>query len=398
MRVAQVCPYSLSVPGGVQSQVLGLARALRSLGHEARVLAPCDSAPPDESVIPLGSSVPLASNGSVAPVAPDPACVSRTLWALAGERFDVVHLHEPMVPGPTLAALLVSDLPIVGTFHRNGPSRVYWVLRPLAPWASRRLDLRCAVSADAATTARAALGGNYTVVPNGVEIARFAKAAPWPTKGPTVVFVGRHEPRKGLEVLIEAFSRLPPDTHLWVVGNGPQSTALRRATAGQERIEWLGRVSEEEKASRLKGADVYAAPSIHGESFGVVLLEAMAAGTPVVATDLPGYRMVARNGADAILVRPGDASDLTAALASVLTDRGRAEGLAAAGSDRAAALSVERTAESYVSLYHDLLDSGAGGEARLMRLHPGRLARSGVEMVRPSGRGRAAARRPSSRP
>lgn len=365
VRVAQVCPYSLSIPGGVQGQVLGLARALRTLGHEARVLGPCDDEPPDVSVVPLGRSIPLAANGSVAPVAPDPACVLRTLSALAEERFDIIHLHEPLVPGPTLTSLLTSRAPIVGTFHRYGASRAYRLLGSLARWAADRLDLRCAVSVDARTTAAAALGGEYKVIPNGVEVAAFAKAPPWPTLGPTVIFVGRHEPRKGLDILIQAFGQLPDDTRLWVIGDGPQSAELRRRTAGQARIEWLGRVSEPEKASRLQGAHVYVAPSTHGESFGVVLLEAMAAGATIVATDLRAYRMVARDRVDALLVPPGDSRALAGALLAVLSDRGLAEGLAAAGTARATEFALEGIAERYVELYEGLLMRGAGGHARL---------------------------------
>lgn len=354
VRVAQVCSYSLTVPGGVQGQVLGLAQALRELGHEARVLAPCDGLPPDQSVIPLGRSIRFAANGSVAPVAPDPACALRTRQVLAGEGFDVVHLHEPLVPGPTLTALVTSRIPLVGTFHRSGASRAYRLLAPVVRRVGRRLDLRCAVSADAAATASAALGGEYTLVPNGIDIDRYAKAEAWPTAGPTIMFVGRHEPRKGLATLIEAFAALPPDTRLWVAGQGPQSEELRRRSAGQTRIEWLGRISEAEKAARLRGADVYAAPSTGGESFGVVLLEAMAAGTPIVATDLPAYRSVAREGVEALLVPPGDAERLALALRSVLDRGGLAAELAGAAAGRVLEFAMPRIAERYAALYADV--------------------------------------------
>ncbi|MGH9064180.1 MAG: glycosyltransferase family 4 protein [Acidimicrobiales bacterium] len=374
VRVALVCPYSLSIPGGVQSQVLGLARALRRQGHEARVLAPCDGPPPDHSVIPLGRSIPFSANGSVAPVAPDPACALRTVRALANEGFDVVHLHEPLVPGPTLTALLTTELPVVGTFHRCGYSRAYRVLGPLVRWVATRVDRRCAVSVDARATAVAALGGDYTVVPNGVEPERFGRAAPWPTAGPTIVFVGRHEPRKGLATLLDAFDLLPDDTRLWVAGDGPQSAELQ-ARCTSSRVEWLGRINDAEKASRLRGADVYVAPSEHGESFGVVLLEAMAAGTAIVASDLRGYRLVARAGIDALLVPPGDAPALAEALAQVLDNRRLAEKLAAAGLARAAEFAMERVAGRYAELYAELLGNGAGGASHLSRLGPARMIR-----------------------
>src|SRR5438445_10419929 len=155
MRVALVSPYSLTLPGGVQGQVLGLARSLRAMGHEARVLAPCDGPPPDVGVTPLGDCVPLAANGSVAPIAPDPSCALRTLRALRDERFDVLHLHEPLAPGPTIVGLLAPAAPKVGTFHAAGGSAAYRWLRPFTAWMARHLSIRFDVSeADRASAAR----------------------------------------------------------------------------------------------------------------------------------------------------------------------------------------------------------------------------------------------------
>jgi phosphatidylinositol alpha-mannosyltransferase len=330
---------------------MGLARSLRSQGHEVRVLAPCDGAPPDLGVTPLGNSVPLSTNGSVAPIAPDLPCALRTIRALRDEAFDVVHLHEPLVPGPTLTALLFSEGPMVGTFHRAGPSAAYDLLRPLVVRLARRLALRCAVSEDARATAEAAVGGDYELVFNGIEVDRFSKASPWPTDGPTIFFIGRHEPRKGLAVLLSAFGRLPDTTRLWVAGDGPQTEALRAATASETRVEWLGRICDEEAASRLRGADVFCAPSTHGESFGVVLLEAMAAHTAIVATDLPGYRAVAHPGCHAVMVAPGDPEALAGALRQVLTDPGFASRLADAGEARAQEFAMDRLADRYAELY-----------------------------------------------
>jgi len=355
VRIAQVCPYSLTVPGGVQGQVTGLARSLRSLGHHVVVLGPCDGPPPEPGVRPLGRSIPLAANGSVAPIAPDVACALRTIAALADEHFDVVHLHEPLVPGPTLTGLLYRDGPVVGTFHMAGASAAYRMLRPLlARWADR-LTLRCAVSQDAIYTARQALGGRYELVFNAIDTLPFAKATPTPTAGPTVFFIGRHEPRKGLAVLLRAFASLPADTRLWIASDGPQTAELLAEHGGDPRIEWLGRIDDGERAARMRGADVVCAPSIHGESFGVVLLEAMAAGTPVVASDLPGYRTVATDGVDAVLVPPGDAGALAEGLRAVLGDRRLAEALSAAGEARAAELSMDRLAERYLDLFASLL-------------------------------------------
>ena len=355
MRVGLVCPYSLTIPGGVQGQVLGLARELRMLGHDARVLGPCDGPPPDGGVTALGRSIPFASNGSVAPVAPDVSCALRTIRALRDENFDVLHLHEPLVPGPTTTALLLRDAPMVGTFHRSGPSGAYRALRPLVQWGARRLALRCAVSEEARSTAQDALGGEYDLLFNGIEIERFAKATPTPTDGPTIVFVGRHEDRKGLSILLDAMKHLPADVRLWVSGEGPQTEELRAAHGGDPRITWLGRVGDDEKASLLTGADVFCAPSLHGESFGVVLLEAMAAGTPIVASELDGYKLVARNGQDAVLVPPGDAMALARALECVLSDGARARRLVASGELRAAEFSMTNLAEQYLARYEAAL-------------------------------------------
>jgi len=351
VRVGLVCPYSLHLPGGVQGQVLALGRALRAVGVDARVLAPCDGPPPDTSVIPLGKSVPFASNGSMAPIAPDPSCALRTIRALRDEGFDVVHLHEPLVPGPALTALVFTELPTVGTFHRAGESAIYRSMRPLTRWAAKRLSLRCAVSEDALDTARKALGGEYELLFNGIDIPRFAKADPWPTEGPTILFVGRHEPRKGLAVLIDALAQLGPDVRLWVAGDGPQTARLRNRTVADRRVQWLGRIDDDELARRIRGADLLCAPSLHGESFGVVLLEGMAAGTPVVASDLPGYRNVARPGVDACLVRPADSEALAAAIREVLVGGPRVQEMVASGEDRAAHFSMERLAACYLELY-----------------------------------------------
>ncbi len=335
--------------------MLGLARALRSQGHQVRVLAPCDGPPPDGGVAPLGRSIPLAGNGSVAPLAPDLPCALRTIRTLRDEDFDVVHLHEPLAPGPTLTTLLYTDRPTVGTFHRSGASLAYSLLRPLARTAVGYLAWRCAVSADAQATAQAALGGVYEPVFNGIETERFAKATAWPTDGPTIVFIGRHEPRKGVETLLAAFSRLPPDTRLWMVGEGPQTTELRQRTIDDGRIEWLGRISDSEVASRLRGAEVFCAPSLHGESFGVVLLEAMAAHTAIVASDLPAYRKVTGDGRDALLVPPGDVDALADALRLALEDRGLGERLAVAGEARAGDFAMDRLAERYAQIYTEIM-------------------------------------------
>ena len=358
VRVGMICPYSLSVPGGVQGQALGLARALREIGHEVSVLGPCDGPPPEAGIIPVGVSIPTAANGSVAPIAPDVSAQLRTIRAMRDEEFEVLHLHEPLCPGPTQTAVLFRLAPIVGTFHAAGDSLGYELLRPMVRWGASRLSLRCAVSEDAKKLAEAALGGDYELVFNGVEVDRYAKAVPWARRrgdGPTILFLGRHEPRKGLAMLLDAVRRLGPEVRVWIAGDGPETEALKARHAGDPRLEWLGRIPEEEKLARLRAADVFCAPSLRGESFGVVLLEAMAAGTPVVACDLPGYANVARANRDALLVPVGDDGALAEALRRVFTEPGLADRVVASGSERAAEFSVELLAESYVALYERVL-------------------------------------------
>jgi phosphatidylinositol alpha-mannosyltransferase len=254
-----------------------------------------------------------------------------------------------------MTAVIAAATPKVGTFHAAGGSAAYRWLFPVTRWMAGRLSIRCAVSEDAREMARRALGGDYELLHNGIEIERFSKATPWPTTGPTIFFVGRHEPRKGLTVLLEALAHLPSDVRVWVGGDGPETESLQERWGDDERVEWLGRLDDDQVARRVRGADVFCAPSLHGESFGVVLLEAMAAQTSIVASDLPGYRNVARAGQDAVLVPPGDAKALATALVDVLQHPTMAESLVASGDARAAEFSMDVLAERYVELYERAL-------------------------------------------
>ena len=210
--------------------------------------------------------------------------------------------------------------PIVGTFHAAGQSSSYQIFYWFLKWAVGHIDRKVVVSKDALELVQSHLGGEYDILFNGVEIDEIASAPPTPTTRPTIFFCGRHEERKGLAVLLEAFTTLADDVHLWIASDGPDGPRLRQQYAGNDRITWLGRISDAEKFARLRGATVFCAPSLHGESFGVVLIEAMAAGTPVVASGIDGYRNVATDGVDALLVEPGDAGALAAAISSVLGD------------------------------------------------------------------------------
>jgi phosphatidylinositol alpha-mannosyltransferase len=351
MRIGLVSPYSLTIPGGVQGQVLGLARALRASGHEARVLGPCDGPPPEPWITPLGRSVPTAANGSVAPLAPDPSAQLRTIRALRDEAFEVVHLHEPLAPGPCITALVLGGTPMVGTFHAAGESAAYrylgWGLRRMV----KRLAVRCAVSPDAVSLAQHSLGGHYELLYNGIEVDRFRCTPPHPTDGPTIFFLGRHEPRKGLAVLLCALEDLPTDIRVWVGGDGPQTAELRARYASDPRIEWLGRISDEERTARMRGCTVYCSPSVRGESFGMVLLEAMASGAALVASDLPGHRNVATDGVDALLAPVGDPGALAKALRRVLEEPRLRADLVAGGTRRAEELSMAHLADRYAAIY-----------------------------------------------
>jgi len=355
MRIGIICPYSLTVPGGVQMQVLGLARALRRKGHAVRVLAPCDGPPPDAGVTPLGLSLPTAANGSVAPVAPDPACQLRTIRAMRDEGFDVIHLHEPLAPGPTTTALLTHPAPLLGTFHAAGGSLAYDLMPRAVNFLARRLDDRVAVSDDAKKMAHESLGGSYAQAFNGVEIKRYAVGPVIEGTGRTVLFLGRHEPRKGLRVLLEAMPELPSNVNLWIAGEGPETADLMARFAGDPRIEWLGMISESEKTARLRGADIFCAPSLRGESFGIVLLEAMAASTPVVAADIPGYANVVRNGRDAELVPPGDSTALAVTLRRLIGDDAARSEFVRSGCERAEMFSMDNLAEFYLERYERLI-------------------------------------------
>ncbi|MGI9645454.1 MAG: glycosyltransferase family 4 protein [Ilumatobacteraceae bacterium] len=357
MRIGIVCPYSLTIPGGVQAQVLGLARELRRRGHETRVLGPCDGPPPAEFITSIGNSLPTAANGSIAPLAPDPSAALRTMRVLNDEAFDVVHLHEPLAPGPTITTLFLDPAPMVGTFHAAGTSASYRILKPLLLVGMERIDIKVVVSKDALELARSHLGGEYEVLFNGVEIDTIRRVEPFDfDEGPPVIFFcGRHEERKGLSVLIDAFDRLEVDAALWIASDGPDTARLVDRTAGDPRIRWLGRIGDEEKFARLRRADVFCAPSLGGESFGVVLIEAMAAGTTVVASGLDGYRNVATDGRDALLVPPGDADALAAALARAINDPELSARLRQAADERAEDFAMSELADRYLDIYRRLV-------------------------------------------
>jgi len=366
LRVGMVSPYSLSIPGGVQAQVMGLARELRRTGIEVRVLGPCDGPPPATFVTPLGNSLPTAANGSIAPLAPDPAAALRTMRVLYEEQFDVLHLHEPFAPGPTMTSILLHPVPVIATFHAAGESASYKYLGAPIRAAAHNLAHRVAVSKDAVALVESTIGGEFEVLYNGVELQPYRTLPAHPTTGPTIFFCGRHEERKGLDVLLAAVRQLGADVTVWVASDGPDTSRLKADYADDRRVVWLGRLSDEEKISRLRGADVFCAPSLRGESFGVVLIEAMAAGTCVVASSLDGYRNVATDGVDSLLCEPGDVDALASGLRRALDDGSLRERLVTAGSRRADDFSMVSLAARYAEIYRSV----ARPEAMPRRLSP----------------------------
>lgn len=384
LRIGMISPYSLTIPGGVQHQVLGLARELRRMGHEVRVLGPCDGPPPEPFVTPLGNSVPTAANGSTVPLAPDPSAALRTLRALNDEAFDILHLHEPMAPGPTVTALMLRLAPMVGTFHASGEIAWYRRVRKGVEWLASHLDHSVAVSHSARMMAEEHLGGTYEVLYNGIDIATYRRAGVVRETTPTIFFCGRHEPRKGLEPLVDAFAKLPAHFRLWVASDGPRIGELRerarRDSSLRDRIEWLGQISEPEKLDRLARCSVFCAPSLHGESFGLVLLEAMAARTPVVATDIDGYRNVVTHDVNGLLVAPGDSDALAEALRQLALDDGLRARLVGAGDTRAEEMSMSKLATRYEQIYREVLAAEAEERivvrpSALVRRFEGRLLR-----------------------
>lgn len=341
MRIGIVCPYSLDVAGGVQRHVLDLAAALRTLGHTVEVLAPTTGTAP-EFVTPAGRAVGVPYNGSVARVAFGPLTRHRTRRWLAAHNFDVLHVHEPTTPSVSALALLDARGPVVATFHTSTErSRALAAFGPVARPLLERVTARIAVSATARRVQVEHLGGDATEIPNGVDLARFAHGPALDLPPAVRVgYVGRFdEPRKGMPVLLAALSRVVadrPDVRLLVVGRGDGDRLRRAAGPGLAgRIDLLGPVDEATKAAALRSVAVFCAPHRGGESFGMVLTEAMAAGAPVLAADLESFRAVLDDGRAGALFPPGDDAALAAALTRLLDDGAARARLAAAGRDRA---------------------------------------------------------------
>ncbi len=343
MKVGIVCPYSFDVPGGVQIHVQDLAEQLIALGHEVSVLAPADEETPVPAyVASAGRTVPVRYNGSVARLNFGPVSAARVRRWLNDGGFDVLHLHEPITPSLGMLALWIADGPIVATFHTaNDRSRAMQMAFPLVRPGLEKISARIAVSEEARRTLVEHLGGDAVVVPNGVFVERYRAAAPKPVwqgtpERPTVAFLGRlDEPRKGLPVLVAAIPevlRRMPGVRFLVAGRGEVDWAREVLGDVGDSVEFLGGVSEEDKASLLSSVDVYVAPHTGGESFGIVLVEAMSAGACVVASDLNAFRQVLAEGDAGVLFDVGEAPALVDALCRTLSDRELRERLNAVSS------------------------------------------------------------------
>ena len=367
MRIGMVCPYSFDVPGGVQSHVLQLAKVVRARGHEVSVLAPASphvSLP--DYVVSAGRAIAIPYNGSVARLQFSPAVHGRVRkWLTQGD-FDVLHLHEPNAPSLSMWALRVAEGPIVATFHTSTTKSLTLSVFQgvLRPWHEKIVG-RIAVSDVARRWQMEALGSDAVEIPNGVDVGSLASAPPldgYPRPGKTVLFLGRYdEPRKGMSVLLDALPRVVErfgDVQLLIVGHGDEDELRGQAGELMRYIRFLGPVDDAGKASAMRGADVYCAPNIGGESFGIVLVEAMAAGTPVVASDLDAFRRVLSDGEVGSLVPVGEAAALADALIEVLDDDVLRQRYVAAGSEAVRHYDWSVVASQIMRVYETVAGSG----------------------------------------
>ena len=385
MKIAMVSPYDFAWPGGVNSHVVQLSAELRSRGHDVSVIAPhSPSKSPaagylrDGQFIPMGRSVPLSAGGSTARVTFDWWLYPRVRALMDRERFDVVHLHEPLAPLLPLMVLQHSRSVNVGTFHAySDRQRLYRMCRRAVGRWQKRLHGRIAVSPAARAFVSPHFPGySYRVIPNGIDFARFAQAEPLPALRDgksNILFVGRKDERKGLRYLLEAFRILRQtrdSVRLVIVGPGDPDRECANlldaiGAADPESVSVTGAVSSEELPRFYASADVFCSPATGGESFGIVLLEAMAAGVPVVASDINGYRDVVSHDVHGLLVEPREPSAIANAVARVLNNPALAVGLASAGRDAAARFRWERVASQVEDYYRQCIEEAdRSGAAR----------------------------------
>lgn len=368
MRIGLVCPYTWDVPGGVQQHVNDLATTLLELGHEVSVLAPCDSerALPGH-VVSAGGAVPVPYNGSVARLAFGFRAAGRVRRWIRDGAFDLLHVHEPAAPSLSLLACWVAEGPIVATFHTANPrSRAMTVSAAALHTALEKISGRIAVSEAARKTLVEHLGGDAVLIPNGVDMRRFASAEPlegWPGEGGAIGFLGRlDEPRKGLGVLLEAFSRLGPqrpDLRLLLAGPGGNGEVEAKVPAElRDRVVLLGQVSDTDKVRAYHSVNVFCAPNLGGESFGIVLAEAMSAGAPLLASDIAAFRNVLRGGAAGELFATGDPDALANGATKLLDNPERRAEVSEAARNAVRSYDWRSVAAEIVRVYETVLPLG----------------------------------------
>ena len=367
MKIALVSPYDFAHPGGVILHIAYLERYFTRMGHEVKVIAPASRAIPDfgDRFIPIGRPRPIPSSGSIARVTVSLWLAPKIRAVLEQEKFDIIHFHEPLMPMLCTSVLRLSRTANVGTFHASHGKPGYNFARPIGKWILRRwfrnLDGKIAVSKPAVEYARENFPGYYNIIPNGVDVEHFS-----PDVSPieefdddklNILFVSRLEKRKGLNYLLQAFKQVKkevPNCRLIVVGPG---TRLRRryeryvAKTGLKDVVFVGLVSYDELPRYYKTADVFCAPAIGSESFGIILLEAMAMSKPIVASSIEGYASVISHGVDGLLVPPADRDQLAQALIALLNDKALRQEMGAKGRIKALEHSWELIAQRVFDYY-----------------------------------------------
>ncbi|MFH0942515.1 MAG: glycosyltransferase family 4 protein [Chloroflexota bacterium] len=371
MKIALVSPYDFSYPGGVTNHITCLERYLRQMGHYVRVIGPASQAVPslDGRFIPIGKPRPVPASGSICRVTISPWLSPKINETLNRENFDIVHLHEPLMPMLCTTVLRLSDTVNIGTFHALAGSPGYGFGRPLSTFFFRRwfrrLHGRIAVSRPAQQFANKYLPGDYTVIPNGVDLTHFSRdVAPIGQFGDgkiNILFVGRLEKRKGLNYLLEAYRQVKrevPECRLIVVGPGTRLRHKYEKTVAREDIKdvvFIGQVSHDELPRYYQTADVFCAPATNRESFGIILLEAMALGKPIVASNIEGYASVLTNGKEGLLAPPRDAKGLAESLMTLLTDPAMRREMGEKGRVTAAKYSWQHVAQRVFDYYQKVL-------------------------------------------
>lgn len=364
MRIGMVCPYSLDNPGGVQIHALELCEHLRRNGHAVSLVAPASAATPaPDFVVKSGAAIAIPYNGSVARLSFTPTAVRTVKNWLANGDFDLVHIHEPNAPSVSMLALMMARVPVVATYHAFADrSLLLDAVRPALQPLLEKISAGIAVSEMARQWQIKQIGGDPILIPNGVETSAYATVEPLegldPTR-PRICFVGRFdEPRKGLDVIIDglpAIARAVPNVELVVVGVGDDDALRRRTAYLSDNVRVLGRLSDEDKARALRASDIYVAPHLGGESFGIVLVEAMATHTAVVASDIPAFRSVLDEGNAGVLFSAGNTSELVGHVVDLLRNPEHREAVAAAGAARAQRYDWNRVTADVLRVYETVV-------------------------------------------